>query len=286
MSENKTEIREAWNIWRECLSSKDTNSIYSQISYMLWDTAIFQLILESRRLQSAKHAHIPELNSTIALFIDRNYFESQVAGIRRQTDNFGLYGKRGVFSLRSLLNDLSKKRLDFDRLTFIQMQNLNESDWVEGSEVHYRFDKLSRVLKEKRTNSDVFSDEILHQLQSKLDTCNQITLYVDKYIAHSATPESRILSNLDETGVTFGEIWKAQKLLYQVMEFLSESLYSMGLDPFPLEYPTMFLEPEMPILDTSSLEKLQSTWVDFRIETNTWKFNGSEDLWKWLDESV
>jgi len=284
MNDKVIEFGETWNLWHECLSSKDPNSVFSQISYMLWDTAIFRLIIESRQIQARNHIDIPELNGRIILFIDRNFFEAQVASIRRQTDNYSLYGERGVYSLRALLKDISDKRSKLTRSTFINLQNISESDWTDISEAHQRFDKLSGISSVNRSNDDLIDANIIKKLFSKLKTCEQIALYVDKYIAHSATPTSRSITNVDETRVTFREIWKAHKIIYRVMEFLCESLFSSGLSPLPLEHPTMFMDSGIPIIDTSRISNLENAWKDYRTETNSWKFDGFDLLWKWLDD--
>jgi hypothetical protein len=42
-------IEKAWAIWCDCLKGDDENSIFQQISLMVWDTAIFRFVLESRQ---------------------------------------------------------------------------------------------------------------------------------------------------------------------------------------------------------------------------------------------
>jgi len=99
-----TDLIETWTLWRECLLGNDPNSIYSQISFMVWDAALFRLIMESRRIQLQNHPDFPELNVRLHHFIDWNFFVAQTAAIRRLLDTYGLRGTKGVLSLHALIS--------------------------------------------------------------------------------------------------------------------------------------------------------------------------------------
>ena len=121
----KLSLEQAWKNWSDCLNGDDPNSIFQQISTMIWDTAIFHIIIESRQSQIKKNPQEPEINGALHSFIDRNYFQSQSAFIRRLADNsYGLTGKRGVYSLVALINDVFCYRNELTREMFLKVRNM------------------------------------------------------------------------------------------------------------------------------------------------------------------
>jgi hypothetical protein len=77
MKKDRLSLDQAWSNWFSCLNGNDTNSIFEQISLMIWDTAIFRLIVESRQIQIEKNPRAPQVNGSLHSFIDRNYFQTQ-----------------------------------------------------------------------------------------------------------------------------------------------------------------------------------------------------------------
>jgi len=66
-------LEEAWAIWSECLKGNDENSVFRQITWMLWDAIMFRFVLESRQIQIEKNPTNPRLNGTLHNFLDRNF---------------------------------------------------------------------------------------------------------------------------------------------------------------------------------------------------------------------
>jgi hypothetical protein len=92
---------------------------------MIWDTAIFRLIVEGREIQTNKNPDEPAINGALHSFIDRNYFYSQSAFIRRLTDkSSGLTGKKAVYSLRALIDDIHNYRIELTRESFLKLKNM------------------------------------------------------------------------------------------------------------------------------------------------------------------
>jgi len=73
----KEDLSNSWKLWQECLFEDDNNSVFSQISNMVWDAAIFHLILESWQIQNRKHIGLPGLNNRLQMFINWNFFAAQ-----------------------------------------------------------------------------------------------------------------------------------------------------------------------------------------------------------------
>jgi hypothetical protein len=214
MNEN---IGDSWKLWKECLLGEDSNSIFNQISNMIWDVAIFNLFDESWRTQKRKHNELPGLNIRLQMFITWNFITAQVSSIRRLVDSYEIRGHKGVYSIRALIKDIRKKHEILTREVFLESQGLplffsSESDtpdpavWLDISEAHKRFDILSGIQPENRSKTDKISLNVLDGLDRKLDSCTQIKKYVDKYIAHPSTPESRILDNFRSVDITLNQL--------------------------------------------------------------------------------
>jgi len=82
-----------------------------------------------------------------------------------------------------------------------------------------------------------------------MDRCQEITTYVDKFIAHSATPESRSIQDVNKSAVTFKCLWDAHQIIFEVAEFLSAILFSEGHMALAIENPTFFEYWEKPLYE-------------------------------------
>ena len=307
----KLSMEQAWKNWGDCLKGDDPNSIFQQISTMIWDTAIFRIIIAARQSQIKKNPQEPEINGALHSFIDRNYFQSQSAFIRRLTDNsYGLTGKRGVYSLVALINDVFCYRDELTREMFFKFRNMpydytevqnrerefiltqplgkaffvpSEFDWESIVEAHQIFDRLSGATPNNRNPNDVVAKSVFERLQKKLDRCQEITNYVDKFIAHSATPESRSSKDVNKSAVTFKRLWEAHQIIFEVAEFLSVILFSEGHMALAIENPTFFEYWEKPLYEKGEIDLVRTSFEKYRKETEGWNSNGVEDMWHWIE---
>lgn len=307
-------IEKAWTIWSDCLKGDDENSIFQQISVMVWDTAIFRFILESRQSQIKKNPDNPPINISFHSFLDRNYFQAQAASIRRLADKskYGLIGAKSIYSLHSLIDDIGKRRAELTRESFFQLRHIPydyselqqrekefiaqqlienrsgfrippEFNWEVSAHAHATFDRLCGIQTQSRKPYDIVAEKVFLRLKDRLDLCQAITNYVDKYIAHSATPESRAVENVDSTKVTLKQIWDAHQIIYEVAEFLSGVLFSEGHTPLAWKSPNLFDNWDVPLLESQDIDQLEVIYEQFREETNQWQLQGVEILWRWIE---
>jgi hypothetical protein len=155
-------------------------------------------------------------------------------------------------------------------------------DWEPIAEAHITFDRLCEKHPKFRCPEDMIDQKIFFRLKEKLVTCKEVIDYVDKFIAHSATPESRAIDDIDSE-LTAKYIWNAHKTLYEVAEFLSGILFSESQIPLALESPTLFDHWDAPFSDHGDIERLELTFNKYRKETDKWRLEGIEDLWKWIE---
>lgn len=309
--EEKLPLEQAWKKWIACLKGDDPNTIYQQIYMMVWDTAIFKTVVEGRKLRIKMNPDSPEVNGAFHSFIDRNYFQSQCACVRRLTDkSYPLTGKRGVFSLTALINDIELFREDLTREKYFSLRNLPydykelqnkqrdyvrdhssgkfirippELDWEPIEEAHQLFDRLSQTTSTNRNPTDIINERVVDRLVSRLETCERITKYVDKFVAHSASPESR--SYLDEKtlAVTLRQLWDAHQIIFNVAEFLSLIILSESHMALVWENLSFFDFWDVPLFYKDENALVRTALEEYRKETEKWNIDGVGSIWQWIE---
>ncbi len=302
----KIPLEQAWDNWRNCLKGDDPNSILQHITLAIWDTAIFRIIFEGRKLYVEQNPQSPKISGFLHSFIDRNYFLVQCAFIRRLTDKSSLTGNLGVYSLRALIDDMREYKTEFTREEYLRLRNMaydyseirkkeeeffrnqhqgtvffvpSEFDWQSIEEAHQIFDRLAGVSSASREPSDLVADQVFIRLQERLSYCLHIKKYVDKYFAHSASPESR--STYLESEISLNQLWEAQKILFEVAEFISIVLFSQSNMALAIENPGFFEFWDVPLVGENSIYLVRSTLENYRKETENWNAN---NIWQWIEE--
>jgi hypothetical protein len=102
---------------------------------------------------------------------------------------------------------------------------------------------------------------------------------VDKFLAHSATPESRATVDERETDISLGQILDAHRIICQIAECVSRnlSLGSMGR-PLPASVDDPFEHFEQPWVAKEAVEKLREWRHSYEDSADEWL------RWNWHDE--
>lgn len=275
---------------------------------MIWDSGIYRLLLECRQNSIDKNISHPKFNYSLHKFIDRNFFERQASSIRRLTDkSYPLYGERGVCSLVALIKDIKSHSDELTRSRYLKLRNIpydigimrkkqsnylrtkinkkqraiwipNEYSPERSIEVHDLFDKLSEVSPNNRRPEDLVAISVWDRLERKVHVCNDLNGYVDKFIAHASSTESRAVNNYKEPKVTIKHLWRIHKLLSEVVDFLALFISGSMLMFLPLEPPDFFQYWDNPLIDTNSLGKLNIAYQKYRRETETWRDECSKTI--------
>jgi len=305
-------LEQAWINWKNCVNGDDQNAIFRQITTMIWDTAIFRVIMEGRKAKIQQNAQNPEFNVPLHLFIDRNYFQAQSATIRRlvDTSRYGLTGDRGVYSLGALIKDIRNYRNELTRKAFLDFRKMpydyseiqrkqseyirkhgfgngfvqipEEYNWEPIEETHRIFDRLCGVKPDQRSPNDQIDPQVFSRLLDRLVECQQITKYVDKFIAHSSIPESRL--GFPERGITLSQLWTAQRILYEVAAFLNFILFFEYRMVLPHENSTFSEFFEKPLFEEDEIIIVHETLQNYREETDKWASGGIENTWNWIED--
>lgn len=310
----KTSLEEAWIHWKNCLSSfEDENSIFNQIITMVWDTAIYRVILRGRQARLLENPEKPQINTAFHSLIDRNYIQAQCTTIRRLVDNSKystMYGDRSVYSLGVLIGDIEKRKVELTRSLYLKLHKMpydyseiqknereffferrfNENlftvppelDWQEIKDAHQQFDRLSHVTPETRSPENQINKRVFVGLRAQLSKCEPIVKHVDKFIAHSSTPESR--SIIQDPKITLEQIWGAQKILYEVANFLGVSLFLVDTIPLPIESYAFYSHWDKSLFLEEEERQIRDVYEEYQDETDDWRLNNVENIWKVIEE--
>jgi len=274
MYEKFEQKRKEWIQW---LLGKDRHSIDNQIARILWDTAIFKTINEARRLAPEADGGGVQLNGMIHHFIDRNFFVSQATAIRRLLDSEGAEGKRGVHSLSSLLDDMES---NVALLRRDHMLKAEKHDEFGNEHLELAIDKMADVEPAKRSPTDTIQPRIFEYLKTELTAkCQPIKQYVDKFIAHAATPESRLTINADDIDIPLKTLSDAQERILKTATFLGICvLCERDICSLAAILSYEFRYADHPLVQTADIPQLGRVWQDYEQETDGWSDWGLDNL--------
>jgi hypothetical protein len=243
-------------------------------------------------MELERNALNPRINGALHAFLDRNYFRSQAASIRRLTDKHGVRGPRAVYSLHALIKDLKTYRVELTRQAYFRLSKQAvgkaffvppEFDSTPIAEAHANFDRLSGRRQADRKPDDVIAERVFDRAMQRLDPCQQIVRYVDKFVAHSASPESRESQNPQASELTFRQLWDAQQAIFEVANFLSIILFSADHVALAIENPRFFEHWAAPLLEGTDASAIRGAFANYRTETEQWRAEGFKATWRWIE---
>ena len=294
MIQSVKDPKEKFIEWEDTLVGKDKHSIRNQIYEMIWDCAFFQCINESRRYANKDNDGNIKRNGPLHSFINQSFFKTQLLSIRRLTDN-----RSDVYSLFRLIEDIKKNISILTRKNILDFRNLpydyekameafkKKIDYTKGSfivppeitsseDIHRRIDSMAGVVSDKRSPDDLFPNNILEQFNDKLASIDELCKYVNKFIAHAATPESRKIIP-DEIESALGKILNAHKIICETASCIGNKILFCGFGyvlPIPRYGPfdqfDVFEYLDEPLASTETVEKIRQVWETYRTKTELW----------------
>ena len=281
------ELKQKFREWEEWLFGDDIHSISHQIHTMIWDSAVFQSINEARKYAPKDDKGEPQLNGTIQGFINECFFQTQLLAIRRLLDKETSKGPRSVVSLYRLVDDVEKHCHLLTREGILEAHNYpynyeKDDDVIKSvfsRHMHEFIDALACANPTERRPEDCVRKEVFAWLKQRLDSFGSIYGYVNKFVAHSATPESRATIKAGEISITLGAILDAHKIISQTAGFVGLRILYRNCGGF-LAIPQFdqFEHFEKPWATKETVEKLNAFWKGYDEETRKWSD------WDWVSE--
>lgn len=283
--------------WRDRLEGDDIHSIRRQINNMLWRSAFYRSINESRRflLDDGKGGKLA--NGSLHGLINDGYVLMQAAAIRRLVDNASSSGKKGVNSLHGLIRDirdccdlLTRENVLAARgLTYnyepamararedarVKAEKRGETayavsgeGWASARYWHETWDQLCGSTENTRLPTDHPHPEVFDRLLEGLKTeAGSVKNFVDKFIAHSATQESRNALRPGECSLSLDILWKAERVIVRAAGFVSIRLVSgASLGGVPIPQFDQFENLDRSFVERAALPAMEEAWETYDSE--------------------
>jgi len=292
------DLRDKFKEWKEILLGKDRHSIRNQILEMIWDSAVFQCINESRKYAAKDNKGNIKQNVMIHHFINQSFFKTQLLSIRKLIDkDFNRVQQNKpytVYSLYNLIEDMKKNNALLTRKNILAAHNLpydykkaearlwrkvgNTHRVVFGDpkisfsqNIHKQIDSMVGTTANKRSPADLIPDTIFRQFEDKLTSIEALCKYVDKFVAHSATPDSRKKIQAGKIKITLSKIFNAHEIICKTADSIGSKLlfYSCGNFLTTPQF-DQFEYLDEPIASKETVEKLREFWEEYRKETEQW----------------
>jgi len=296
------ELKQKLDEWTDWLAGDDVHSVRKQINSLIWDTAFFRCINEARNHSPTDDKGEPLLNGEVHRLINCGFWVIQSINIRKLIDR-----SNDVISLWRLIDDIEKNHkivtrgnlleahgypYDYEREKHnilqkviasqqngVRSYNDEMSVGIDSMLIHESMDELAGVEKANRQASDTIEFELFGFLKARLDQCDEVRTYVNKFVAHSASPKSRQEVNADGLEITLGKIYDAQQILCETAGFIGQEILYHSLGGFlPVPQFNQFKHFEKPWIDKDSINKLYDEWSAFDKETRGWT------QWDWKAE--
>lgn len=241
-------------------------------------------------------------NGALHELIDNGFIHLNATAIRRLLDRSATSGRKGVYSLYGVLQDikadvglitradsLEARGLAYDfeqikreayekaRASGANSYFVSRAGWADAEYWHGVMDELSGVTADKRGPSDAPNEGKLDWLLDELKKHgSDVQDWVDKFIAHASSPESRQTLPPEHQSLTLAKLWRAERVLLRVADFISRCFIdgaSLGGVPIPQFDQFAFLE--QPFADPAALDAMRHAWDQHCKET------GACQGWNW-----
>lgn len=267
---------------------------------MFFNDAIYHVVNATRTGSPIHQGRNTEVNPLIHFFMDEGYVTYQSTALRRMIDRSPMVGPKAVYSLYRLIDDMKDYQSFFTRKNIFEASGLNpdietrrremealisghppgQPIWTprhlvtfQEEALHKSIDHLSGASAAHRQDDDRVPESLFERLLDKLNDESLITLkdYVDKYIAHTATPES-IQHAGANIQITLSKIRKAQEIICRTYNYLAQHLIC-GAGTFSLATVAfnLFDHLENPMIRIDQKDALQEIWDKNETEIKDWK---------------
>lgn len=297
------ELRSKWIHW---LSGQDAHYIWGQINSLIWDYVLFCTVNHLRKL-AIEQDESSGLNAAVLRLFDTGFAISQAATIRRLIEVPKANPNWAVISLRRVIKDIRENRTLFTREIYVSYDGLPydyqtvHDKWIEekaqqgtlqgsgyletkgplawstSQRIHKHFDKLAGVSSDERSRDDTMLEKWLDHADSFLECCEPVKIYVDKFVAHAAAPETRVGLPEGAEGLTLEKLEECHKGLYKAASFLYghvlwEGFY--GALPTPQYGHLAGLDQSW--ASPSNVAEVENEWSRLAAVVEEWE---SEELW-------
>lgn len=287
--------------WRAAFSD-DTTGIERTLDDLLWSYACFRTVIKIVSLANQKRVpDRPPLNQMIFDLIADGYWSRLLLGLRRLLDPACIAGKKGVYSVRSVISDIKlcapkitrrvyvelvwEAKYDLERMERDEYERLLEGaktrtvvwgdpDLMRSRMAHDHFDVLSGTDRNARREGDLLAIAILDKAEARLAKLDHIKEHVSSHLAHAGNAESRDGKLLDQFDIrTARECLKELKQLADLIGMLFTKGGGAGLATFIGD---QFAGLDEPLAGPDEIKELEKNWREIDRDIASWSISPSE----------
>jgi hypothetical protein len=194
--------------------------------------------------------------------------------------NCGLLTREAILCALNLPYDYVAEKAGLDEGWDGSFQVAGPEYWRCGaSETMHRYlDSLMGVDAARRYPGDLVQASFFQWLKSRLEKHTAIGEFVNKSLAHSATPESRATLAEGETDILLGQIQDAHETIWQTADLIGTCLFGTGLPDMLGTTFDQFEHFEKIWTTEETMAKLREQWQEYRGTIRKW------GRWKWEAE--
>lgn len=279
------EYRERRRLWRDCLGSDDKHGLWAQVWRVTFNAAVYRTVNRAIELAPAASEGGRQLNGMVFDLFHDAFFESTLIRVRRlaEVEPHGIdKGPRAVYSLGTLLKDME------DHAHLMTMENVLLMEAERDSDEWWRRERREHmeVLLRQTSGGKCASvpRSFFVTLRGRMnEKTRKLADYVDKYIAHAASPESR--ATVSQDGPSFLDVMAALRVIHETAEFASVYLLDgTSHGRMPIVSFDQFAYLDRPLAPgPETLEDLRDLWKRTEQEVSAWTLGLDElvqELWE------
>ncbi|WP_372501608.1 hypothetical protein P7L66_23855 [Tistrella mobilis] len=285
--------------WRDAFRD-ETTGIHRTIQDLLWNYAAFRTTVRIVRLSNEKRGSRPPLNQMMFNLVSEGYWSSLLLGTRRLLDKAPINGPKGVYSIRSVVNDVKASQnwltrriyvekvldaqYDLDRLHQEQHDHLvaangrpvwGDPELMKSQAAHRHFDVLSGVSPSGRNPSDLISATVLEKIETRLASLDRIAEHVNSHVAHAGNKQSRQDRELGDFDIRDAE--KTLRQLKEIADLVGVWFANEGGAGLATYLGDQFEGLDHAVVDSADLADLLEQWRLIDREIAEWSIR-PEDL--------
>lgn len=288
-------MKERIALWRQVFE-QDRNSIQNTLTAVTWDLAAFSCFGEMVRLAPGT-ADRKHLNGMLLDMLAKGFWSNTMQAVRKLADGGSIHGKRGVCSLRGLIDDARAAKRQLTRRVFVEDIAGLDYDYeatkvryweyafaqqpeggaffvpqelqYERSEArHEVFDWLAGVSPASRKPDDLIRDDVFDRLLARIAAVDDVVDHVNVVVAHAATQASREGRVL--TRWQLDDAKRAVRALAEVTSLAGSWFCYSGMGTIlPHAMFDQFEYLEAPLF-AGDKEILRATWGAFETDAQEW----------------
>lgn len=284
--------------WDEWLNGHDSNSITQQIGHMLWRSAFYRALNESRKYVTEDGDGQKKANGPLHEMIDEGYFALHALAVRRLLEKKNVAGPLGVYSLVGLAEDIQGSLDLIDRASVLAARDLvydyepikdqavaeAQSNakvnrirptfvcgegWAKAEHWHGVMDELCGVSVRERKPTDspnrarfaIFLKQLERHRKDLAD-------WVNKHIAHAASLEGRKGLDPEYRLISLNKLWRNERMIVRAAGFLSYYFVcGSNVGGVPVPQFDQFEHITAPFTARSALQAMEESWDQHDRET-------------------